>query len=157
MTDESMFEELQRKLDEADSLSEEDREKLADKLGKFRGRCAEMKGNPAISPEEAAQHRETLRAAWLRILETSIKVGLAEGELLVKQADFAEALRTHTMMTLRMVHGMRKAVEDGTFTGTWEQREFLMETAEEVEENRESMLESLTAEDIRQLKDEGVL
>jgi hypothetical protein len=52
---------------------------------------------------------------------------------------------------------MREALDEGPFTGTWEQRESTIETVEQVEEDRASLLKSLTAEDIRKLEDEGVV
>ena len=157
MQDDAMFGEMQRKLEEADALSEEDREMLAGLLGKFPEKLAEMEANPDIGPEERARRREKLRAAWLTCLDSCLKVGVAEGEMLVLQADQADKMRDLTMGTLRIVHAMRKSLDDGTFTGTWEQRESIMETIEEVEEAKSALLEDLTVEDIRQLEDEGVL
>lgn len=52
---------------------------------------------------------------------------------------------------------MKTAIDAGEFTGTWEQREALLENIREFEEHKESFLEELAAEDIRQLRDEGVL
>lgn len=157
MPDEPIFEELRGKLEEADWLCEEDRAKLATMLGQFREICASQDANPAIGPEEAAQRREKLRGLWLDVLEISRKVEVAEGELLQKRADHADAMRTMAMMMLRIAHSTKKALDEGTFTGTWEQRESMIETVEQVEEGRASLLESLTAEDVRQLEEEGVL
>ena len=157
MPDEAIIEELQRKLDEADWLCDEDRAKLTRMLGQFREVCAKMEASPAISPEQAAQGRLELRGSWLNFLETCRKLEVAKGELLEKRADYADAVREAAMATLRLVHAMRKALDEGTFTGTWEERESILEIIEEAEEARESLLEGLTAEDIRQLEDEGVL
>jgi len=152
-----MLGEMQRKLEEADALSEEDREMLAGLLRKFPEKCAEMEANPAIGPEERARRREEIRAAWLACLEQSLKAEAAQGELLQSQANLADGRRTLTMMLLRTVHATRKALDEGKFTGTWEQREALLEPIENVEQAKSAMLEVLTVEDIRQLEDEGVL
>ena len=152
-----MLVELQRRLEETDALSEEDREMLAGLLGKFPEKIAEMEANPAIPPEERVRRREKLRAAWLTCLEASLKAEAAQGELLQSQANLADSRRTVTMMLLRTVHAMRKALDEGKFTGTWEQREALLEPIENVEQAKSAMLAELTVEDIRQLEDEGVV
>ena len=157
MPEETIEQESERKLAEADWLLDEDREKLTRMLGKMRDAFASLAAIPAISAEEKTQEREKMREGWLKVLETCRKLEVAEGELLEKQADQANAVREMTMATLRIVHGIKKAMEDGTFTGTWEERESLMEIVEEVEEAKASVVEDITAEDIRQLEDDGVL
>ena len=157
MPDEPILEELRGKLEEADWLAEEDRAKLTKMLGQFREICASMEADAGISAEDAAQRWEKLMTLWLNMLEACRKVEVAEGELLTKRADQADTMRTMTMMMLRMAHATKKALDEGTFTGTWEQRESLMEMVEQMEERRESLLEDLIMEDIRQLEADGVL
>jgi hypothetical protein len=152
-----MFEELQGRLEEAEWLSEDDRAMLAELLGGMREACASMEANPAIGPKQAAERREELRASWLNALDACHKVEVAEGEALMAGAVLAEKMRDMTLLMLRAAHGMRKGLEEGDFTGTWEQREVLLETLNQVEAGRASLLERLTAEDIRQLEAEGVL
>ena len=152
-----MIEELCGKLEEADWLSDEDRAKLTRMLGQFRELCVKMEGNPAISPERAAEIREELRGLWLNMMESCRKLDVAERVLIEKRADQADSQRVVTLAKLRLAHSAETAMEEGTYSGPWEEWERLLEIIGEVEERGESMLEDLTAEDIRQLRDEGVL
>ena len=83
-----MEQELRRRLEEADWLSDENRETLMDMLDNFREVCAVIAGIPRIAPELVAEGREKLRTSWLNLLENCRKVEVAEGELLEKSSVF---------------------------------------------------------------------
>ncbi len=149
--------ELALMLAEAETYGEEEHGKLAELFDLVREGLAAIAAKPDITPEEAAQHRATFREAWLKVFEATRAIAEKKDELLVAGANLAESMQPLSMMTLRIAHRIRCAMEDGSFTGTWEQREELLEMAEDIEDRRESFMEYLTAEDIRLLRDEGVL
>jgi uncharacterized membrane protein len=149
--------ELQQMLAEADWLPDEDREKLEGMLAQFRKLAAELEADPAIDAAELARRLELLRGHWVKYFEACRKVDLAEGDLLEKRADMADSMRNLTMMMLRINHAKKAAIDAGEFTGTWDQLEKEKELIARTDEDIPDLLLSLTAEDIRTLKDEGVL
>ncbi len=58
MPEETIEQELERKLAEADWLSDEDREKLTEMLGKMREAFAALTANSALSAEEKTGRQE---------------------------------------------------------------------------------------------------
>jgi hypothetical protein len=107
--------------------------------------------------EGATQAREELRAGWLNFLEAYRRVEVAEGELIEKGVKRADAMRNLALMTLRNADATKMALDEGTFTDTWEQKQAAMKGVEGIERRRESFLDYVTAEDIRQLQRHGVL
>jgi hypothetical protein len=157
MPDDPMIQELQRKLDEAQSLSEEDREDLVGLLAKFRELC---KAIARMSPRDrrgAAALKEQTRTAWLEYFEKCREEGDAHNAALHSKANLADARSALVMDLLRNAHSIRKTVEAESYTGTWEQREKLLAVAEDTEARKEQFLSELSADQIQQLKDEGVI
>jgi hypothetical protein len=149
--------ELAAKLAEAETWEDESREKLGRLFGEMRIAFAKMAANPRITPEDRTQRRGEMRARWIDVFEHCRKIEATEEELLQQRANLAEKMRDLSMITARMIHQIKTAIDTGEFTGTWEQREEWLEHVRDFEEHKESFLEDLTAEDIRKLRDEGVL
>ena len=149
--------ELAAKLAEAETWADESRGKLGRMFGQMREVFAKMDAKPGITPEDRTQWRGEIRAQWLTYIETCRNVEKAQEDLLQKSADHAEATRNYSMSLARLLHRMKGVIDAGEFTGTWEQREEWMESIREFEEHKESFMEELSAEDLRQLRDEGVL
>ena len=149
--------ELAAKLAEAEAWEDESRERLGSLFGEMRAAFAKVAANPRITPEDRTRRRGEMRMRWLEIFEACRTIEKVQEDLLHKRADRAEKMRDLSMATARMIHQIKTAMEAGEFTGTWEQREEWLELVREFEEHKESFLEELTAEDIRQLRDDGVL
>ena len=155
--DDPILAELAAKLAEAETWEDESREKLGCLLAEMRVVFAKVAASPHIPPEERAQGRANLRAKWLTVFEACRKIEEVQEDLLHKGADRAEKMRELSMASVRVLHQIRTAMDAGEFTGIWEQREEWMESIREFEEHKESFMEELSAEDLRQLRDEGVL
>lgn len=157
MPDDPMIEELQCKLDEAQWLLEEDREELARRLGEFRQLWAMMAAKPRLDPQQATTIRAELHEAWLSYFEAARAEDEAHNEELHAKAAQADARSALVMELLRNAHSVRKTVEADNYKGTWEQRENLLSIAKDTEAQKEQFLAELSADQIRQLKDEGVI
>ena len=149
--------ELAAKLAEAETFAEESRERLGRLFGEIREGFALMAALPDIPPEERTRQREQMRAHWLNVFEQCRNFETATESMLQAGANLADDTRNLTITVARTVHEIRTLIETGKFKGTWEQREQFLGYVREFEENKESFLEELSAEDIRQLRDEGVL
>ena len=157
MAEHPIIHELQAKLDDAEWLQDEDREHLEEMLRQVTEMCEAMERREDFTEEFKEEERGRIAELWTNYFNACHNVEEKAGELLEKQADMADAMRNLCMTTLRIMHGARKAIKEGEFTGTWEQREAALQSIEEMEEMRDEYLKRLSAEDIRQLQDEGVL
>ncbi len=155
--DDPILAELAAKLAETETWDEESREKLGRTFEAMRGVFAKMAAKADIPPEERERLRRDAREKWLEVFEVCRKIEAVQDTLLHKGADLAEAMRKSSMATVRIMHQMKTAIDAGEFTGTWEQREEMLGSIREFEEHKQSFLEDLTADDIQQLREEGVL
>ena len=58
---------------------------------------------------------------------------------------------------LRNAKAIRAMLDGGNYTGTWEQREALMDDVHQIEAMKESLLNELPVGEIQKLRDEGLL
>jgi hypothetical protein len=158
---ETIIRDLMEKMDDADWLSDEDRTDLEDMIERFHQESelleAASKDGAELDPAKLNRWRTGFKAGWFHYFEACQKVADAENELLVKTCESAEAARLLALAKLRQTGECKKMLENGTHQLSWAQIEGIREGIEEVDNALPSLLERITADDILELKKEGVL
>jgi hypothetical protein len=155
--DDPILAEIAANLAEAETFAEESREELELSAREIRELVALMARKRKLPAEEREQIRRDALEAWRELFEACKDLERKDEAVLQALEKKADADRNLAMSVARGIHHFRTVLDSGNFEGTWEQREALVEQIREFDENREELLAGLTAEDIRQLRDEGVL
>ena len=157
MPDETFAQELQRILADAGQLSEENQRIMTDLVAEIGDTFARIAADPKVSPATLAQGREMLRAGWLLVLDSCLAEEDGQSALLHSLATRSEANHNLMIELLRNAKAIRTMLDGGNYTGTWEQREALMDDVHQIEAMKESLLNELPVGEIQKLRDEGLL
>lgn len=154
--DDPILAELAAKLAEAEAFDEDSYGRLERFFGELRDLFAGA-AHPQVPPKVRAQIRQEGRAKWLELFEKAQNLERCTESQLQAGANLADDTRKLTMTMARTIHEIRTLIETGEFKGNAEQREQFLGYVRDFDENKETFIKELSAEDIRQLRDEGVL
>lgn len=156
MSAEAIIRELFEQLENAEWLSDEERAELEDFLSRFRDESKALEESQ-LDEENLNRWRNNFRQGWEAYFLSCQHASEAEYELLIRTAKVAESARELALALIDTTSCIKKALESGDHEWTWEHRDAMAKLVAETEEILPSLLERLTAEDIRQLKNEGVI
>ena len=144
-------------LADAHWVSDDDRAGLSDFLAQMEEIVTRMESAPDCPASEITEFQDLARQKWLAYCRSCRVVEQSQDELLRASANLADATRNLILISLRQNHAARRAIEEGTWRGTWQQREATLDHIQKVQDQLPELLKRLTADDIRQLREEGII